>query len=99
MTHLRWYIVRTLLYKEVHRQLANKGGLVLAALLVVAALLMSLFHREGEAPGILAGGVEHCFVDYWEDDDWVQHLKGHVPPELKRRVRFRPVSEAVDFDG
>ncbi len=86
---MRWHIIRVLLHKEVLRQLANRGGLALAALLVVAALLMSLFSKNGGAPGVLGGGLERCFVDYWHEDDWLRHLRDHVPAELSRRIRFR----------
>src|SRR5438270_13135296 len=86
---MRWYILRTLLHKEVKRQLANRGGLVLAALLVVATLLMTFFSRDDGEGGSLLGGVENCFVDYGVADGWIGHLRANVPPELRRRVVFR----------
>jgi len=61
---MRWYILRTLLRKEVNRQLANRGGIALAVLLVVAALLMTFFSSDGGQGGSLLGGVEYCFVDH-----------------------------------
>ncbi len=92
---MRWYILRTLLAKEARRQLANRGGIALAALLVVAALLMTLFSGDGGQAGSLLGGLERCFVDYGREDAWVAHLKDNVPPELRRRLVFRNVSALV----
>jgi hypothetical protein len=89
---MRRNILGTLLKKEIDRQLANRGGLVLAALLVVAALLMAFFGGDGAQAGSLLGGVDYCFVDHWADDGWVSHLRAHVPPELRRHVRFRSVA-------
>ncbi|HMC11208.1 MAG TPA: ABC transporter permease [Pirellulaceae bacterium] len=88
---MRWRIIRTLLWKEVLRQLANRGGIVLAALLVAAALLMTHFAKDGGQAGVLTGGLEMCFIDYWKDDAWVKHLRNHVPPDLKRQIRFRQI--------
>src|SRR3954468_20420771 len=85
---MRWYILRTLLYKEVLRHLANRGGIALALLLVVAALLLSVFQgREGQASGF-APGVQVCFVDYWEEDALVAHLRQHRPADLREHLRF-----------
>ncbi len=47
---MRWYIIRILLQKEFHRHLADRGSLALALLLVVAALLLSLFGKSGGEP-------------------------------------------------
>ncbi|MBI3408289.1 MAG: ABC transporter permease [Planctomycetes bacterium] len=93
---MRWHIIRTLFGKEVRRQLANRGGLALAALLVVAALLLSVFGNDGGPSASMIGDVESCYVDYWRDDGWVQHLRANVPPELKRNVTFRDVNHLSD---
>ena len=90
---LRWNILRTLLHKEVLRHLANRGGLVLVLLLIVASLLLSFFGHEDQAGG-LVGGVKRCYVDYWQRDAWVQHLMSNTPPELKSQLRFRDVRRA-----
>lgn len=95
---MRWHIIRTLLWKEVLRQLANRGGIVLAALLVVAALLMTHFAKEGGQAGVLSGGLERCYIDYWRDDAWVKHLRAHVPPEFQRQITFRHMRAERD-DG
>lgn len=90
---MRWYIVRILLHKEFLRHLADRGSLGLALLLVVAALLLSLFGKSGDGPAGLVGGAQTCFVDYWHYDPWVEHLRGWVPPELKDRLVFRPCAD------
>lgn len=90
---MRWHIVRTLLWKEVLRQIANRGGIVLAALLVVAALLMTYFAKDGGQAGVLSGGLETCYIDYWQDNPWVAHLRNHVPADMKRQIVFRRVAD------
>jgi len=95
---MRWHILYTLLAKEVRRQRANRGGLVLAALLVVAALLMTFMGRDGGV-GALTGGVDSCFIDYWQDDAWVKHLRDNIPDELKHQIHFRPVEQATVVNG
>jgi hypothetical protein len=90
---MRWHILRSLLWKEVCRQRSNRGGLALAALLVVAALLLTLAGR-GESNGFTVG-LDICFIDYWRDDGWVNHLRHHVPEDLQRSIRFRNVNNVV----
>jgi hypothetical protein len=97
--YMRWHIIRVLLYKEVLRQLANRGGIALAALLIVAALLMTFFSRSGNQLGGLNAGVETCYVDYWQEDGWVQHLRDNVPDDLQKQIQFRHVSEAPKSGG
>jgi hypothetical protein len=96
--HLRWCILRTLLYKEALRHLANRGGIALALLLIVAAMLLS-FLGSADTPGEGIGGVSHCFVDYWEESPWIEHLRENVPGELKRQVKFRPAANAMTIGG
>ncbi len=95
---MRWHIIRVLLHKEALRNLANRGGIALALLLVVAALLLSVFGGGAESGGFVRG-VRHCVVDYWEDGPWVEHLRRNVPDELGGQVRFRPVERAPVADG
>jgi hypothetical protein len=95
---MRWHIIRTLFLKEVQRQLANRGGLALAGLLIVAALLLTFFGTGDGRGGAFTGGVECCFIDYWRDDDWVEHLRRHVPEELEGRIRFRDIATVARPD-
>src|SRR5262249_53999677 len=91
---MRWYIIRTLLHKEALRHLANRGGIALALLLVVAALLLGLFRKSEGPPDTSMAGVQHCFVDFWEDGPWMRHLRAHVPAELVGQVQFRSIANA-----
>ena len=94
---LRWFILRTLLKKEISRHLANRGGLILAGLLIVVALLSSQFgqNTKGIDSGKLTAGVHNCFVDYWQKDAWVKHLEENVPDELRGSLLFRQVPRAM----
>jgi ABC-2 type transporter len=94
---LRWFILRTLLKKEISRHLANRGGLILAGLLIVVALLSSQFgqNTKGIDSGNLTANVHNCFVDYWQKDAWVEHLEENVPDELRSSLRFRQVPRAM----
>jgi hypothetical protein len=88
---MRWYILKTLLHKEALRHASNRGGLLLAALLVTASLVMAAFNPIGDTSATLMGGVHHCYVDdvYGMEPGWSQHLKDSVPADLKNRLVFR----------
>lgn len=89
---MRVRILRTLLHKELLRLAANRGAVAPAGLLVAAAGLLALFSdRAGTPAAALTGNVPHVYVDYWHDDDWVEHLRGSVPEALQERVTFRSV--------
>lgn len=97
---MRWSILRTLLHKEVLRHLANRGGLALILLLIVAAMLLSFFGDQRPGQAGLIPGVQRCYVDYAEESPLVAHLKSHVPDDLRRFVRFRPMSRVpTDANG
>src|SRR5436305_329059 len=86
---MRWYILRTLLHKELLRHLANRGGLALLFLLIVAAMLLSLFGKPTAGAGGLNAPLQICYIDCWENSAWVEHLKETVPPELAPQIQFR----------
>jgi hypothetical protein len=91
---MRWYILRALIHKEALRHLANRGGLALVLLLLVAAMLLSFFGgRDGALGGGLSSGVRLCFVDYWEDGPLLRHLEANVPRDLEKAIKFRPIGE------
>jgi hypothetical protein len=98
---MRWHILRTLLHKEVLRHLANRGGIVLVLLLVVASMLLSFFGAKDVAgSGGLSPGVQRCYVDYWERLPLVVYLREHVPQELAEHVVFRSAQNApTDAQG
>ena len=96
---MRLYILRALLLKELRRHVANRGGIALAALLVVAALLLSVFNPTavgdgtggGSAGGDLVGGVHHCYLEFDRETPFVTKLKGRIPDNLKAVVLPRQV--------
>src|SRR5262245_34735960 len=87
---MRWYIIRTLVHKEMLRHQANGGGMVLAVLLVGMAMLLSFFGSTSSQVAA-PGGVQFCFVDYWRHDPWISHLQAHIPRELREQIFFRPI--------
>jgi hypothetical protein len=88
---MRWRFLRTMLYKECLRHLANRGGLVLILLLIVMSMLLSFFgSRSGGTAGLLPS-VQLCYVEYADESPLVAHLRAHVPDDLASQVRFRPM--------
>ena len=90
---MRFYILRALLKKELRRHVANRGGIALAVLMIVAAVLLSVFNPStpdgGTAGGDLVGGVHHCYIESNPETDVTQKLKERVPPALKAQLVFR----------
>ncbi len=95
---MRWYILRTLLHKELLRHLANRGGIALLLLLVVAAMLLSFFNPTQGPAGGLAPGVQHCYVDYWRDGPFIDHLRNNRPDDLREQIQFRSVRRSAQTD-
>ncbi len=93
---MRLHILRPLLLKELRRHAANRGGIALAALLVVAALLLSVFNPTaadggGSAGGDLVGGVHRCFLEFDRETPFITKLKARIPDNLKSAVVPRQV--------
>ncbi len=88
---MRWRILRTLIRKEYQRHLANRGGLMLILLLILASLLLSFFGIRSDGSVALMPQVQRCYVDYEEETPLVRHLSRSVPEELQAVVRFRPM--------
>ncbi|QEL19692.1 ABC transporter permease [Limnoglobus roseus] len=104
---MRFYILRALVLKELHRHAANRGGIALGLLLIAAAVMLSVFNPAGFGGGgssateaastSVVGGVQHCFVCYTRENSdvippLVAHLEKTVPPELRQRVRLREMN-------
>ncbi|HYH64946.1 MAG TPA: ABC transporter permease [Urbifossiella sp.] len=90
---MRLYVLHALVTKEAQRHVANRGGIVLAVLLVAAAVLLSVFAPEEAAGGTgMVGGVHHCFVEYDRATPLVKHLQENKPKDLK--VQFRALANA-----
>jgi hypothetical protein len=89
---MRLYVLHALVVKEAQRHVANRGGIVLAILLVAAAVLLSVFAPEEAAGGTgMVGGVHHCFVEYDRATPLVKHLQDNRPKDLK--VQFRELAK------
>lgn len=97
---MRWHILRTLIDKEVGRHLANRGSIMLALVLVCMALLLSGFGKSNTQPGMQVA-VDRCYVDYWQDGPWVEHLRRTVPEDWRkdRKLVIRNQAEARRFGG
>jgi hypothetical protein len=96
---MRWRILRVLLHKEILRHAANRGAILLVLLLVAAAFLLSMFGKKNATGNGLLGSGSQCYLDYWQDGPWIEHLRRHVPAELKDRLTFRDASEAPTSGG
>lgn len=90
---MRFSIIRALLKKELWRHVANRGGIALAVLMIIAAVLLSVFNPTtadgGTAGGDLVGGIHHCYIESNPETDVTQKLKDRVPPNLKSQLVFR----------
>jgi hypothetical protein len=84
--------IQALASKELHRLALNRGAIVMAFLLAAAALLVS---SVGSARTAALGptDLQTCWVDHWDGGPVIDYLRTHVPPELRDRIRFRPVQE------
>jgi hypothetical protein len=96
---MRPHVLLTLLQKEALRWSSNRGGLAMTALLLVAALLLSLFGGGANPAAGFNRSLQVCYVDYWEDGELVSHLRDNVPAELRDRVRFREAAAAPTDPG
>lgn len=91
---MRWYILRALIAKEWERHVAERGGLVLALLLVAMMMLLKFFGSDGIKNNTALGGdLRFCFVDVWEVNPWVDHLRYSIPEQLAGKVLFRRIDE------
>ncbi len=99
---MRLYVLRALFVKEVLRHVANRGGIALALLLVVAALLLSVFNpgagAGGTGGGSLVGGVHRCMIQYPADTPFVRSLRESVPADLRPHVVFEQLPPG-NIDG
>lgn len=88
---MRLYVLKTLLHKELLRLLNNRGGLAMAGVMVLAAVMAAAFGDTNFSTSMVTGKTQ-CVVDYWQEDGWVEHLRDNVPPELTGRVTFRSLA-------
>lgn len=88
-------IVAALVWKEAQRYWHNRPSLVLGVLLVLVSILVSA-GQEGGPLGRGAGDTV-CYVLYWNEDDFVRHLRTHLPPG--RVVRVKPAHQMAQRNG
>jgi hypothetical protein len=81
----RWYIIRTLLYKEILRYRYNWGLLIVVMALLALSGLVALSSRFKMLPGQGGPPIETCEV-YFEPTRsnvrWVEYLKANKPESL-----------------
>lgn len=99
---MRFHILNALFVKELRRHVANRGGIALGLLLIVAAILLSVFNPAGLGAGGsseteggtgLVGGVHRCLLYYTGEDEelmtpLLDHLGKTLPSELKQHVQI-----------
>ena len=91
---MRWRILKILLAKEVQRHAAQRGGIVLALLLVAASLL----GHKATWEGVKGGASWRDLEQGWQAD--LERLLG-CPVDvvtvrgLRERIRARVLAEAV----
>lgn len=99
----RWYIIRTLIVKEILRYRYNWGLLVVVFALLALSGLVALGSKFQSLPGQGAAAVNTCYVFSQKDDvskQWVAHLREH-PPQFPHNTVFleldRPDLARVSF--
>src|SRR5262249_38478494 len=75
------------------RHLLSRAGGTVICLLILASGTLAFWTRGEGIP--LAGHVELCFVDYWENGPWIEHLRASVPAQLERHIQFRPIEQVA----
>jgi ABC-type multidrug transport system permease subunit len=103
----RWYILRTLLYKEILRYRYNWGLLIVVIALLALSGLVAVSSRFKGLPGQAGARIDQCNIYYYKGDataEWVAHLKKH-PPTFTHRIHYqglnppRPASLDTVPDG
>jgi len=83
-------MIRTLLGRECLRLVKNPSAVILLGLLTAIALLIAVSRPQPRAPMT-------CWIVYWEDSSWIEHLRDRLPERPRIRVesqsRFRRVGE------
>lgn len=86
---MSFHIIRTLFRKERSCLASQRSAIVLAVLLITSAVLLRTIGQEQLDPT----RVHTCWIDYWTDGPWIEHLRHHVPSQSRDQIRFRRVSD------
>jgi len=76
-------MIRILLRRECRRLLKNPSAIMLVGLLIAISLLIATGGKEPK-------GEMQCWVVYWQESDWIDHLKSMRPE--REHIRIEPVS-------
>ena len=93
---LRPHMVRILLRRECRRLLKNVSAVALIGLLIAISLLIATSETEPQ-------GQMRCWVVYWQEGDWISHLKKMRPARSQIHIEpassFRQVGEHLIYPG
>jgi ABC-type transport system involved in multi-copper enzyme maturation permease subunit len=82
---VRPHILRILLGKELRRFKKNPTAIMLFGLLTLIAVLMAAGAPRPDA-GKSATQPATCWVVYWEQSPWIEHLQQRLPDQLPVRI-------------
>lgn len=92
----RWYIIRTLLYKEFLRYRYNWGLLIVVMALLALSGLVAVSSRFHALPGQGATVVNQCNIYYYRNQqhaEWLAHLQAHPPRFPECRVEYYEIKD------
>lgn len=92
----RWYIIRTLLYKEFLRYRYNWGLLIVVMALLALSGLVAVSSRFRGLPGQGGTVISQCNLYFYRDQanaDWLAYLQAHPPRFPQSRVEYHEIAD------
>ena len=92
----RWYIIRTLLFKELLRYRYNWGLLIVVAALLALSGLVAVSSRFRGLPGQGGTAINQCNLYYYRNQasgDWLAYLQAHPPRFPQSRVEYHEIGD------
>jgi hypothetical protein len=92
----RWYIIRTLLFKEFLRYRYNWGLLIVVAALLALSGLVAVSSRFHGLPGQGGTAISECDLYYYRGQanaDWLAYLQAHPPRFPQSRVEYHEITD------